>query len=327
LASADRFESTDERAAHWAVLEAYGEMTPQEERDLQAWLDADNRHYGAYMRAKAGLYAMEDALAGEGPAHGADNDNDRLSPDLGHAVSRWGKRFAAAGAAIAASIAAFAFLQAPIPQTAGPVPRVAASIMHLEDGSVATLQPGARIAFARADGMRKVTLLRGQASFQVAKDKAHPFVVRSGAVYAQATGTVYSVTRVGDTGGAVHVTEGSVLVWARDERDQAVLLYAGGRLTLDPGPQPRASRVAVARPLPPPDLAQFSFDDVSIRSAVARFNRVNSTKIVLASAAIGETRIVGLFSANDPEQFAQAAAALSGGVVEHKGDAIVIKVK
>lgn len=77
-------------------------------------------------------------------------------------------------------------------------------------------------------------LLRGEATFKVAKDKARPFVVQSGDVYAQATGTVYSVRRVGLTGGTVKVREGSVLVWPHDERDQAVLLHAGGTVTLDP---------------------------------------------------------------------------------------------
>ena len=65
-----------------------------------------------------------------------------------------------------------------------------------------------------------------------------PFVVQAGDVYAQATGTVYSVNRVDRTGGRVKVTEGSVLVWAQDERDQAVLLRAGGELTLKPAPRP-----------------------------------------------------------------------------------------
>jgi transmembrane sensor len=122
--------------------------------------------------------------------------------------------------------------------------------------------------------------------------------------------------------------EGSVLVWARDERDQAVLLHAGGELTLKPGPQlPEPKPMAVAPHLPPPELAQMAFDNEPIRSAVVRFNRVNSRKIVIADSEIGNTEIVGLFRANDPERFAQAAAAMANGTVEHEKGKIVIKLK
>ena len=189
---------------------------------------------------------------------------------------------------------------------------------------------GARIEVAFSADHRRITLVSGRATFKVAKDKAHPFVVRSGDIYAQATGTVYSVGRVGPNGGTVKVTEGSVLVWARDERERAVLLHAGGSLTLDPGapPRPEAETVEAAAPrLPPPEPARISLDDEPISSAVVRFNRINSTKIVIADPEIGETRIIGLYRANDPERFAQAVAAVSGAQIEHEQGRIVIKMK
>lgn len=135
----------------------------------------------------------------------------------------------------------------------------------------------------------------GMATFKVAPDKARPFVVRSGEVYAQATGTVYSVSRAGRSGGMIRVTEGNVLIWPRDERDQAVHLHAGGSLTLDPGTAPPLEpKSPTARPnrLPPPELAQISLDNVTVKSAVARFNRINSTKIVIGDEAINNMTII-----------------------------------
>src|SRR3546814_8633019 len=82
---------------------------------------------------------------------------------------------------------------------------------------------------------------------------------------------------------------------------------------------PRSS----SRRLPPPELAQISLDNVPVRAAVARFNRVNSTKIILADSAIGDVEIIGLYRANDPEQFAEAVAAISGARVEQSGSNIV----
>lgn len=327
-----------DRAAEWAVLAEYGEMTPEKRAELDAWLAADRRHRGAFLRARAGLYVTEDTVIGGRPAPASspaapasinDNDGRQDAAPLRRGILRWGGRTAAGGTALAACLAVLMLLGVPVlshflRHDAGSV----ANVQKLADGSIATLDRDAEIAVALTPDYRRITLLKGAASFQVFHDKSRPFVVQSGDVYAEATGTVYSVSRVGETGGTVHVTEGSVLVWQRDERDLAVLVHAGGKLTLDPGPRASQPAPAAAAPrLPPPELAQFSFDKEPIQSAATRFNLVNSTKIVIADPAIGDVRIVGLFRANDPEQFARAAAAVSGGTIEHAQGRIVIKLK
>jgi len=328
LARPDPTDSIADQAAGWAVDMAYGDMTAESRSALDAWLTADPRHRGAYVRACAGLYAMEDAVIQAAPASAAAAATSSNDNEWQPARRSFARRVMpmAGGMALAASLAAFIVTGLP-PTPPAPTRIATARILNLSDGSVATLQPGARIAFAVADGTRTVTLLSGEARFQVAKDKVHPFVVRSGDVYAQATGTVYSVGRVGTTGGTVRVSEGSVLVWPRDDRDQAIVLRAGGTLTLDPAlPRPKAAAPAPA-PLPLPALAQISLDNVPVAAAVARFNRVNSRRIRIADPAIGNIRIVGLFRADDPEQFAKAVAALSDARIEYHKDVIVIKVK
>ena len=320
-------ESIDGQAGRWAAHVDYGDMTPESRAEFDAWLAADRRHQGAYLRARAALYAMEDAVTNSRSEPVSSNDNVLAYVSSEH---RWFRR---AGIAVAASLTFTMLAGGALLSLKGWHSAPAGQVLGLSDGSVATLQPGAQISFVQADGARKVTLLRGMATFQVAKDRAHPFVVRSGDVYAQATGTVYSVERLGAAGGRVHVREGSVLVWARDDRDQAVLLHAGGKLTLEPGlmavPESgltmRHQREQV--PLPPPALAQISLDNVPIETAVARFNRVNATKIIIADPAIGAIKIVGLFRANDPVQFAEAAAAVANAKTTRRDGFIVIDVK
>ncbi len=345
MASAGPINAIDQQATIWAVETAHGEMTPESRADLEAWLNTDRRHRGAYMRACAWLRVMEDAVV---DAHSAppfpnafpphpvsvnDNGHGRIVPTPGAlrgALFRWGGRAAAGSAALAMSLAILVAVGIPVPGLFNETELAAGGkVVTLKDGSVATLSRDAQIQVALSDNIRKITLLSGEATFDVAKDKARPFVVRSGDVYAQATGTLYSVRRLGLTGGRVQVKEGSVLVWPRDERDQAVLLHAGGTVSLDPGPvatNPKPSQTA-ARRLPPPELAQISLDNVPVRSAVVRFNRVNTTQIRLADPAIGDVEIIGLYRANDPEHFAEAVAAISGGHIERSGNFIVIKKK
>lgn len=345
MASTAPTDSISDQAVRWAVEQAYGEMTPDSHRALEAWLAADRRHRGAFVRARAWMRATEDAVmeahrataspVAVHPAPPSGNDNgvdhgEAAPPPWRRALFRWSGRAAVGGTAVAACLVVLIAAGAPIPSLFER-PRFAAAeeVVKLKDGSVATLSRDARIDVALSDDYRRITLFSGEATFKVAKDRARPFVVRSGEVYAQATGTVYSVRRIGPTGGTVKVTEGSVLVWPRDERDQAVLVHAGGMVTLDPGPvAPKPTSTAAPPPrLPPPDLAQISLDNVPIKAAVARFNRLNSTKIVLADPAIGNIAIIGLYKASDPEQFAQSAATISDSIVVHEGGNIVIKPK
>ncbi|MGL3823121.1 FecR family protein [Sphingopyxis sp. R3-92] len=342
--------SINDEAIHWAVETAYGDMIPESRAELDAWLAADTRHRGAYVRACAWMRATEDAVVEACSRAVGDADIAVSTPDLSVAPAaasmvmqdetvgplrgglvRWTGRAAATGAALAASVALMVAAGWPLMSPSEPVGTLApAKVVRLQDGSIATLGQDARIEVAMSSDYRRITLVSGMATFKVAPDKARPFVVRSGEVYAQATGTVYSVSRAGRSGGMIRVTEGSVLIWPRDERDQAVHLHAGGSLTLDPGTAPPLEpKSPTARPnrLPPPELAQISLDNVTVKSAVARFNRINSTKIVIGDEAINNMTIIGLYRADDPDRFAQAVAAVSGADVEYGNGEIVVKMK
>lgn len=294
-------------ASDWAAQVAHGQMTEARHAELQAWLDADRRNRGALLRAQAALYTLEFAVKRR-PVLVSVNDGNYRD---GRKPTRKLQRFALA-ACIVALVAASLFSFVPYKHRDG-----AMQVMALADGSVATLGEYAKIDVDMSGDTRRITLVRGEATFKVFHDKVHPFIVRSGEVFAQATGTQYSVSRVGESGGQVKVSEGSVLVWAGDERDQAVLLRAGGKLTLDPGMRDHGT-------LPPPEVAQISLDNETVNAAVARFNRVNQMRIEVADARIGNSRVAGQFRADNPEQFARAAAAIAHARIEQKDGVIVI---
>lgn len=309
-------------------------MTSEVRAELDAWLAADPRHGGAYLRARAALYLAEDAVIGpvrsnvQVPQSVNDNgDEPEVSLYRRLFAGRW--RSLSGGVALAMATVALGVVGISRLPTIFPVGSApAAHVTKLRDGSIATLGDDAEIDVAFSPDYRRITLVNGEAVFNVAKDRGRPFVVQSGDIYAQATGTVYSVRRVGATGGTVRVEKGSVLVWSRDERDQAVLLRAGAELTLQPGLRvPGPEFRDVERSVSPTAQAQISLNNVPIKQAVVRFNRVNSTKIIIDDPTIGEIEIVGLFRANDPETFARAAAAVGGGVMDRRDHKIVIKHK
>ena len=320
-------DPVQQQAIRWAVRASQPEMDAEQQAALDAWLAADRRHRGAFLRARAGLKIMDRALTRDEPHDRSVNDNEKDESTGRRLLARWPGRVALGSVCLAAGLSLFLVDVSKMSPSAKPQPtgiaQRAPEKLKLEDGSIVTLGRNGRIEIAMSDQTRRIRLMSGEASFAVAKDPARPFVVQSGSVYAQATGTRYSVRRQGDTGGAIAVAEGSVLVWARDEREQAVLLHAGDKLALEPT---RVSQPSAQHPLPPPAIAKISLDNVPIAAAVARFNRVNSTQIVIADPEIGAIRIVGLFKANDPERFAQTVADFAGAKVTHANGEIVIKM-
>ncbi|MGY0619064.1 FecR family protein [Lysobacter sp. A378] len=238
----------------------------------------------------------------------SDNDND-YGPKQAPTARR--RRFALAAIAVCL-LATIAVAPGRLWPTKSS-PTASHQDIDLADGSIVTLVGGARVAVEMTDSARTVTLQSHKAVFNVVKDPKRPFQVRSGGVFAQAVGTVYSVARVGVSGAAVKVSEGSVLVWTDGQADRAIILNAGDQVTLDPD-------ATMPQALNP---GQISLDNESILAAAKRFNRVNRTQIVVRDPAIGDVRVVGLFKANEPEHFAQAAAAIAGAKVGH-GDGIII---
>ncbi|MFC0205756.1 FecR family protein [Novosphingobium soli] len=302
----------DEQAARWAARRALADDSQAQDADFEAWLAADRRHQGAYLRAQAAYLALQDAAVAN-PVPVASNDDDVATAPFARRWARLSKPAWAAGLAVAACLVAAVLIRGPgLPGTPAETGRE-----QLADGSSVVLGADSRISAAIDGAARRITLEQGTATFHVAKDRTRPFIVRSGKVYAEATGTVYSVRRVGSAGAAVRVSEGTVRVWAEAAPGEAVLLHAGQALTLDP-----AKPVAAAAGASP-----FWFDNISIDEAAARFNRVNATRIVVADRAIGRVTIVGGFRPDRPAEFARAAAALTGAQVTEREGTLVIGKK
>src|SRR5690606_12600450 len=81
----------------------------------------------------------------------------------------------------------------------------------LDDGSVLTLNTDSRALVQYGDGIRGVTLEKGQALFEVAKNPELPFVVTAAGRKVTALGTAFDV-RVTDDRLAVTLIEGRVAV-------------------------------------------------------------------------------------------------------------------
>jgi len=81
----------------------------------------------------------------------------------------------------------------------------------LSDGSIVEFRNGAEISEQFTAAFRRITLVRGEAHFQVAKDAGRPFIVSARGVDVRAVGTAFTVN-LESAAVEVVVTEGQVAV-------------------------------------------------------------------------------------------------------------------
>jgi transmembrane sensor len=312
-------QEIDRLAAEWAAKADSGRLAPEEQARLESWLAADIRHLGAYGKAVAVL-ARLDRLRAVGAT--------ALQTEIPEKRFEWSRRrvvltgSTVAGLA-AAGIAGAVFWKprsqaelAPPKNIVAAAPDVYATkigetrLVALADGTVVTLNTGSKISVRFTPEMRKILLFRGEALFNVAKNKARPFVVVAGDTQVRAVGTAFTVRMLQKRPIQILVQEGVVEVTRRSAPNAAPVRAVADTQTVVPHGAPIAIRAVtytqVARGLAW-QYGQIDFDNETLADAAQEFARYSNTKITVDPAVAGRT-ITGLFASNDPVGFAHAAA-------------------
>lgn len=313
-------QAIDDRATDWvARIDREGD-DPVVRAELSAWLDGDERRQGAYFRASAAWYMLDRASvfgAGRAQSHEATGSGDGLS----RRYFMWGGG-AAAAAVLVAGLVNMDRLAAPSEQiqtVVGEIRRV-----PLSDGSLVAVNTQTRLDVTMKREMRQVALESGEAWFQVAKDRARPFLVEAGDVRVQAVGTAFAVRRTAG-GVEVRVTEGVVEIWQAGDRSSARQRLAAGTQAFIAPSRPITAVSAAGEEI---DRAlawrtgQLVFDGDTVSEAAAEFNRYNIRKIEVADAALGAQKMVGRFRTNEPDAFAHAVATLMKARIDTRPDGI-----
>lgn len=160
---------------------------------------------------------------------------------------------------------------------------------------------------------RVVTLVRGEARFEVAPDATRPFIVETRVGTITVLGTAFTVQ---DRGGpvSIHVEHGHVRFQPDDTaagaHQAAIELRAGQALTLRHGlPGPVRSAM---------DTGQASawregwlvFDNVRLDEALPAINAHRQQPIVAGDARVAALPLTGRFKASDPTSLLQALPAI-----------------
>ena len=300
-------QQIDAEAADWAARMDRGPLEPGQREQFDAWLNADARRLGAYGRMRAIALASERARA-----LGPDFDPAAFTPDSRWALPR--RRLLQLGGVLAASMLVGLGGSWEMGRLRGrfATGKGETKVVALKDGSVVTLNTASEIQVHYSDTMRSVELVQGEALFDVAKNKARPFVVSAGDTNVRAVGTSFTVRRLEAAPVQILVREGVVEVSRPATSGAAVRISANGMAEAPLAPDAEIAAKAVAPAQLHRQLAwqtgQIAFEGETLAQAAAEFARYSDTRIVIDDPALAREEIAGLFKATDPVGFAQTIA-------------------
>ena len=319
--------------AYWEIANTYVELPP-----ASSLGKLRTEELIAYARSDATVIPLNHRTS---EAHTPGSESARKGSEkaaTGQATPRFRRSFfAAASVALALVIAGVVWWQA------HRYPLYATDIgerrsITLADGSTVDLNARSQLRIEFSNSERRVELLEGQALFQVTKDKARPFIVRSGEATVRAVGTQFDVYRK-DSGTTITVLEGRVAVYSRASADQvnntpepisgskapsqrtipkastrdshagSSAPEASAAIYLDAGEQVTVTPDIAAIPMPQhADITAVTawmqrkliFEGSKLSDVVSEFNRYNRRQLVIEDPRLAGFEISGVYSSTDP---------------------------
>lgn len=286
-----------EAATRWVARRAGGGLSPGEQREFLAWLDAGETHRQAFLEAEAlwqDLRALDDVASlhlAEARAYLA-RERKR--------TARRGIGLALAATAIFASVLGVVWHADPLSLLRAEALRTAVGqrqATELADGSRLDLDTDSEVIVRYARRAREIHLLRGRAMFTVAHGDDRPFVVHAGRGEIRDIGTRFTVDHRRDRI-AVAVLDGAVEVSA-----------AGSAAPTRLGRGQRISYAATGELTPPDSIdvdaegawreGRYVFRNQPLGAILAELGRYRHAEITVGGHALMETRVSGSLPTDD----------------------------
>lgn len=234
--------------------------------------------------------------------------------------------------AIAASLAVFSFLGANLLQTNSFFPFN--DQQHLVQTQTFKTKIGEQASFSMSDGSsiqlntnsivtvdftplhRQLTLVRGEARFDVAKDKTRPFTVTAGEQSFTALGTIFNVQKDNKQAMELVVTEGKVLITSAaesldnlnkafknplDELLSGTLVVSGEKSTITNSDSTLVTKISLDQVQR--DLAWqqgiLIFEGEPLEQVLNEVSRYTNMKFTISDADLSNLKVAGYFKAGD----------------------------
>lgn len=187
--------------------------------------------------------------------------------------------------------------------------------IRLADGSIVTLANNSAIKVELTSDARQLHLLRGEAYFDVAKDRSRPFVVKTQFGQTTAVGTEFNI-RTDGMQAIVTVTEGTVSIAPKGDKSgalasvgQQVRYWSNGEgrpVTLGPVSDIDAQAVADWR------SGYLRFSGTRLVDVIEVVNRHSSKRLTLAEPSLAATEVFAILKLGEVDSLVALVAAHNG---------------
>jgi transmembrane sensor len=293
--------------------------------ELKAWLAACEEHRAAWKRVNKtwrvlgavkpaynqkvrGDVAPPSSLAGRATMFNvaarsvvARRPYRRVAAVAAALAAAWGLWIAVPGILVA--------LRADYRTTAGRIERI-----QMTDGSVVDLGGSSAITANIGTAQRRVSLLTGEAFFDIATDKTRPFIVDVRGVEVKVHGTAFDV-QVSSTSTKVALLRGSVETTSATKVGAPNVLKPGDMFVVD-----HATGKVSIEPVTLEDIGSWRdgkvfLSDATVGSAIELIQRYSSASILIPDRGLAGLKVSGLFDLGDPDRALAGLVEPFGGKV------------
>ncbi|WP_293855679.1 FecR family protein [Steroidobacter sp.] len=203
-------------------------------------------------------------------------------------------------------------------------------VVTLPDSSRVHLDASTEVRVSYSDNARKLSLLKGQARFEVARDVMRPFSVLAGNRRVVALGTVFNVDLL-EQELRVTLIEGKVMVLDQGARADPgrvpardIELAPGQQLKVAPAGKEEVILADVQRAIAW-ESGKLVFDDEPLAQIVTRVSRYSQQPVTVADAHTGALRMSGVFEAGDVTTFVETVKDYLDVEIEQRDGGFLLK--
>ncbi len=206
-------------------------------------------------------------------------------------------------------------------------------LIHLPDGSAVKLLPRSKISFpAEFDKEKRVVILSGEATFDIAKDPARPFLVMANEVITKVLGTRFNVKAYENlTNVVVTVEEGKVSVFKNstskkvDNELKGVILLPNQQAIFDRSTdQYNKKLIGTPTILNAHEQPSFDFEETPLKEVMKRLEIAYGIEIVFDEVLLSDCQVTGRFETESLFQKLDIITKTIGGSYEVVEGKIVI---
>lgn len=301
-------EALLEDAFDWLIRRQEATSASDIEAALQVWLKCSPAHQRAWEKACRSW----DVVGRIEPHMLAAIEDEKVNPVSPVRLSRARNqlaRFALAACLVLALLVTSYSLHNPADYSTGTGERLQ---ITLNDGTVVEMGADTALDVGMTQDRRQITLLRGEAFFDVTPDAARPFTVTAGATEIRVLGTAFDVDYRDDET-IVQLEHGHVSVKGPSAGE--IQLAPGQTVSVRPKDGTITRGVIDTADIGAWRQGRLFVEDQSIASVVAVLQRYHKGFIRIASGELAARHVTGSYDLSDPDRALSALVEAHGGKV------------